>query len=114
MTIGLFSCGQSSQDKKSVTDKQDKVETKALSLPTIGEKIQGDFNGDEHTEIATAAKIKEGQGKETYTGNTRRFEYAFPCQPIPNGVSGRPWLYLYTQSLFGQWFWLGHSSTLCE
>ena len=88
MTIGLFSCGQSSQDKKSVTDKQDKVETKALSLPTIGEKIQGDFNGDEHTEIATAAKIKEGQGNPVEDGTPDEYEIQFSVDKIKSINAG--------------------------
>ncbi|MCQ4142625.1 hypothetical protein [Chryseobacterium sp. EO14] len=77
MTIGLFSCGQSSQDKKSVTDKQEKVETKALNLPTIGEKIQGDFDGDGQADFATAIKIKEGKGNPVEDGTPDEYEIQF-------------------------------------
>ncbi len=77
MTIALFSCGQSSQKKKRVTDKQEKVEIKALNLPTIGEKIQGDFNGNGQADVATAIKIKEGKGNPVEDGTPDEYEIQF-------------------------------------
>lgn len=77
MTIGLFSCGQSSQHQKNVVNKQEKTETKTSSLLTIGEKIQGDFNGDGQTEFATATKIKGGQGNPVEDGTPAEYEIQF-------------------------------------
>jgi len=70
LTIGLFSCGQTLKEKKSVAKKQAKVETKTSSIPTIGDKIQGDFYGDRHTNFAIATKIKEGHGNPVEDGNS--------------------------------------------
>ncbi|MDI3320355.1 hypothetical protein [Pinibacter soli] len=77
LAIGLFSCGQVVKDKKSVVEKEKTVETKALSLPAIGEKIQGDFNGDGHPEIATATKIKEGKGNPVEDGTADEYAIQF-------------------------------------
>ncbi|OWP75948.1 hypothetical protein [Flavobacterium oreochromis] len=82
ITFGLFSCGQSSKDKKSVSNKQEKVETKALNLPTIGERIQGDFNADKNPDIATATKIKEGQGNPVEDGTPDEYEIQFSANNI--------------------------------
>lgn len=88
MTIGFFSYGQSSQDKKSVDDRQEKVETKTLSLPLIGEKIQGDFNGDGLPDFATVTKIKEGQGNPVEDGTPDEYEIQFSADNIKSIKSG--------------------------
>jgi hypothetical protein len=77
ITIGLFSCGQSSKDKKSVINKQEKVETEALNLPKIGEKIQGDFDGDDKKDFSIAIKIKEGKGNPVEDGTPDEYEIQF-------------------------------------
>ncbi|MDI3321422.1 hypothetical protein [Pinibacter soli] len=83
LAVGLFSCGQALKDKKSVVEKVkmvekvEKVETTISDLPTIGEKIQGDFNGDRHMDTATATKIKEGKGNPVEDGTADEYAIQF-------------------------------------
>lgn len=76
LTIGFYSCGQSPQEKNNNIKRQ-AIETKKNSLETIGEKIQGDFNGDGQMEFAFAIKIEEGQGNPIEDGTSDKYEILF-------------------------------------
>lgn len=77
MATALLSCKLPSQHKKSVDIKQEKAETKTSKLPAVGEKIQGDFNGDGQTDFATATKVKERQGNPIEGGTPAEYEIRF-------------------------------------
>jgi hypothetical protein len=81
LIIGLFSCGQTVKQKKSVVKKEEKfktkIEKKMSSLQTIGEIIQGDFDGDGNIDFATAVKIKEGQGNPIEDGSPDEYAIQF-------------------------------------
>jgi hypothetical protein len=74
--------------QKSVADKQEKVKTETSNLPTTGEKIQGDFNGDGQTEFATATKIKEGQGNPVEDGTPDEYEIQFSSDNLKSIKAG--------------------------
>jgi hypothetical protein len=91
LIIGFSSCGQTLKDKKSVVEKNEKVvkaETKTSSLPSIGDKIQGDFNGDGHTDFATAVKIKEEQGNPVEDGTPEEYEIQFSNDKLKSIKAG--------------------------
>lgn len=79
-TLAFLACRQVSDDKKSVAIKQPvavKKEVKTPTLPVIGNKIQGDFDGDGKTDIATAIKVKEGKGNPVEDGTPDEYEIQF-------------------------------------
>jgi hypothetical protein len=88
LIIGFSSCGQTLKDKKSVVKKQDKIETKTSCLPAIGDKIQGDFNGDGHTDFVTAVKIKEEQGNPVEDGAPEEYEIQFSSDKLKSIKAG--------------------------
>lgn len=77
MAIGFFSSGPSLPKQKREAGKQVAVELKTSGLPIIGEKIQGDFNGDRKIDTATAIKIKEGQGNPIEDGTPDEYQIQF-------------------------------------
>jgi hypothetical protein len=88
MIIGLFACGQPSQDKKSNARKQEKVEMKHSSLPPIGKKIQGNFKGDGQSYIATATKTKAGQGNPIEDRTPDEYEIQFSSDNLKSINAG--------------------------
>lgn len=84
MTHLLFSCGQHSESAKNETvqpqneeTKPNKKETNIPDWPAIGEKIQGDFNGDGLIDIATVVLVKEGQGNPVEEGTPDEYQIQF-------------------------------------
>lgn len=75
--FGIFSCGHATQSMNNIDVGQYQGETKNTDLQLIGEKIQGDFNGDGHPEYATATKIKEGKGNPVEDGTPDEYEIRF-------------------------------------
>lgn len=53
------------------------VGAKTLNTPKVGEKIQGDFNGDGKSEFATAKKVKERIGNPAENGSPAAYEIQF-------------------------------------
>lgn len=90
-TLAFLACRQASDDKKSVAIKQPDVaikEIKAPPLPAIGNKIQGDFDGDGKTDIATAIKVRERKGNPVEDGTPDEYEIQFSAtnlKPIDAG-----------------------------
>ena len=50
------------------------------SIPLIGEKIQGDFDGDGITDYAEAVKIREGHGNPVEDGTPDEYEIRFSAK----------------------------------
>jgi hypothetical protein len=77
MAIGFFSSSSSLLKQKSETGKRVTAGLITSGLPIIGEKIQGDFNGDRKIDTATAIKIKEGQGNPIEDGTPDEYQIQF-------------------------------------
>ena len=89
--LTFLACRQVSDDKKSVAIKQPDVvtkEMKAPTLPTIGSKIQGDFDGDGKIDIATVIKVKEGKGNPVEDGTPDEYEIQFSGAQIKAITAG--------------------------
>lgn len=82
LTMGLFSCGNTTQNEKTESIYQKNPENKTLILPKIGRKIQGDFNGDGKIEFATTIKVKEGEGNPVEDGTPDEYEIQFSDKSI--------------------------------
>jgi len=82
MPITLFSCIHTSQDKKRLVDKQEKTKKVKSILQTVGEKIQGDFNGDGQTGSAVAIKFKEGKGNPVEDGTADEYKVNFSASNL--------------------------------
>ena len=87
LLFGILSCGQSSKDKIIVVEEMGNPELKTSNLLKIGEKIQGNFKGDGKMYVATAVKIKEGQGNPVEDGTPDAYEIQFSgnLEPISAG-----------------------------
>ena len=59
-----------------------------MSLPKIGEKIQGDFDGDGQVEIASAIKFKEGNGNPVDDGTADEYIIQFSGNVLSNINAG--------------------------
>ena len=77
MVLGLFACGKSVQDDTEKVYKQVEIKEDNINLPTVGEKVQGDFDGDGQMEFATALKIREGQGNPVEDGTPDEYAIQF-------------------------------------
>lgn len=79
LALALLACRQVSEEKKHVNVKQQVIvnETKTPILTTIGETIQGDFDGDGQIDTATVTKVKEGKGNPVEDGTADEYEIRF-------------------------------------
>lgn len=78
MAIGFLYSNPSLLKPKREAGKKMAVELKNSGLPIIGEKIQGDFNGDKKIDTAAVIKIKEGQGNPMEDGTPDEYQIQFP------------------------------------
>lgn len=56
---------------------KEKTETSFFVLPKVGEKIEGDFNGDGKRDIAVVIKTKEGKGNPIEDGTPDEYAVRF-------------------------------------
>jgi len=80
--VVFASCGQSPQ-KESEVDTQEVVNQEAPKpkvepVLLVGEKINGDFNGDGKQDFAIAVKTKERVGNPAEDGTPAEYEIQFP------------------------------------
>ncbi len=74
--FSIISCGQSYQGKTEINHQKSATAT----LPAVGEKIQGDFNGDGIPEVAESVKIGERYGNPVEDGTPDEYEIRFSAK----------------------------------
>jgi hypothetical protein len=80
IAIALYSC-ESSPETKSNAEKEASKDNK---LESVGEKIQGDFNGDKQPEFAFATKLREQQGNPVEGGTSAEYQLQFSDTNLPH------------------------------
>jgi hypothetical protein len=80
-TIVFLSC-ESSQDKKNVAEKEIS-NTNEKRLESVGEKVQGDFNGDKQLEFAIATQLTEQEGNPVEGGTAATYQLQFSNVNLP-------------------------------
>jgi hypothetical protein len=81
VAFALFSC-ESSKETKSNAPKEAPGSI-ANKLETVGEKIQGDFNGDKEPEWAIVIKVAESQGNQVEEGTSAMYQLQFSNTNLP-------------------------------
>lgn len=76
-TLGILSILQLPQHQKNKTSKQKSAKNEFSVLPSVGEKIQGNFIGDGKSGFATAVKVVQGQGNPVEDGASDAYEIQF-------------------------------------
>lgn len=86
--IGLLSCAQASPCKAGQAEHQERIAKKIPAAGTVGESIQGDFEGDGVPGIATAVRIKEGAGNLAEDGTPDDYEIQFSAAGLQSIDAG--------------------------
>ena len=82
VTIAMisFSCRQASQEK--INNTQEITEKHKSNLQLVGDKIQGDFDGDGKSEFAYMIKIKDQKGNPMEDGTPAEYEIQFSNEKL--------------------------------
>lgn len=75
--IAILLTGQILNAQRKKSAQKSTLETSTINILKIGEKIQGDFNGDGKMEFATLKKVKERKGNPIENGTPEVYEIQF-------------------------------------
>jgi hypothetical protein len=83
IAIALFSC-ESAQEARNNAEKKEAPGSIENKLEMVGEKIQGDFNGDKQPEFVVATKLTEQQGNPVEGGTLAVYQLQFSNASLPS------------------------------
>ena len=87
-TLIIYGCSQPATEEKVTKEPIEKNEAKTLNLPSIGEKIQGNFDGKNPLIIAKVIKVKTGQGNPVEGGTADGYEIQFSDTTLKSITAG--------------------------
>lgn len=83
IAIVFLSCESSAPDKKNIIEKKvNSINENRLEM--VGEKVQGDFNGDKQPEFATAVRFAEEHGNPAEGGTAAEYHLQFTNANLPS------------------------------